>query len=136
LTSNALGAQAAVTPLINTVQDTTNATGGSATVASFNAGATTLGTDFVGGSATFAANGKTFTYTGDGTTTTFANLATALSQSDLGVTASFSNHVLTVTSATNSSTAITMTPGGSPLTDEDLAGTPTTPPERRCKQPS
>jgi flagellin len=126
LTSNTPGVQAAITASgTPTLADSTIATGGSATVASFNAGAGTASTDVIGGTATFTANGKSFTYTGNGTSTSFADLATALGQSDLGVTATFTGSALVVTSATNGSGAITMQGGGT-LTDEGVGGTAST----------
>ena len=126
-TSTTLGAQAAVAPGTNTIQDVSNATGGSASVGSFSAGVGALSTDFVGGTETFHANGKSFTYTGDGSTTTLGDLATALTQSGLGVTADFGVTTageLTITSNTDNNNAVTMT--GTGLTNKGVAGTATT----------
>jgi flagellin len=111
LTNATPGVAAPVTPLINTMADATIATGGAPTVANFVAAGAGGHGDFLQGTVTFSANGKTFTFTGDGSTTTYDTLATALSQSDLGVSALWSAGALQVTSLSDSNGAITISAG-------------------------
>jgi flagellin len=123
LTSNIAGTAANVTTSgSTTLGDATLSTAGTRTVDKFTAGASSASTDLVSGTATFTVGSNTFVYTGDGATTTFTDLATALSQSDLGVTATFSNNDLVLTSNLNGAANVTMTPGGSPLTDINATG--------------
>jgi flagellin len=113
LTSNTPGVQTPVTTLANTLADQTNATGQAASVNDFTSTGAAHG-DFLTGTATFAANGKTFDFTGDGTSTSYDSLVTALNESDLNVTASFVGSTLHVVSNVDNATPITVTAG---LTD-------------------
>jgi flagellin len=113
LTSNKPGVQAPVTAITNTLADQKNATGQAASANDFKSTGALHG-DFLTGTATFAANGKTFDFTGDGSTTSYDSLVTALNQSDLNVTASWAAGALHVVSNVNNATPITVTAG---LTD-------------------
>jgi len=110
LTSNTPGVQTPVTTLVNSLADQTNATGQAASTNDFKSTGAAHG-DFLTGTATFAANGKTFNFTGDGTSTSYDSLVTALNQSDLNVTASFAGGALHVVSNVDNATPITVTAG-------------------------
>jgi flagellin len=113
LTSNTPGVQTPVVALTNTLTDTTNATGTAVSTNDFKSAGAAEG-DFLTGTATFAANGKTFAFTGDGTTTSYDSLITALNHSDLNVTASWAAGALHVVSNVDNATPITV---GAGLTD-------------------